>query len=353
MKRPHPRRRATSSEVARLAGVSRSTVSFVLNQTPGIAIGQETRERVLAAAAELEYVPNALARGLVSGEAKTIGLVVSRAAHLRVDAFIPQMLYSLAKYSHAYGYRVLLETTDDASQPEAYLKLIRSRQIDGLIALNMRSDDRRVLSLLERSFPLVLLGSTPKGQAEVDGVVSARKATRHLLQLGHRRVAHVAFAPEAYLATQDRLRGYRLALEEAGVPYDQALVRYADFSAESGYLAMQPLIAERPTALFAGNDTVALGAMAAILERGLRIPDDIAVVGYDDIPTAAYFAPPLTTIRTDPVEQAKLAVELLIRRIQGAPSDPPELPADLPLIVRDSCGAKARKAGAPRPDPSG
>lgn len=342
------KRRVTSQQVAKRAGVSRTTVSFVLNDVPGSNISEETRQKVFQAAAELGYVPNAAARSLVSGQTLTIGLVVSHAEHLQVDAFIPQLLYSISKNSHLHGYRVLLETVADVSAPDAYMQLVRGNRIDGLIVLNIRSDDSQLPELIRRSFPVVLLGfrewpelASKTYSVEADGREAGMRATRHLIELGHTRIAHITFSPDQYYATQDRHMGYRQALEAAGLEYQKSLVRHGNYSAESGYQAMQELLRRKPypTALFAGNDTIALGAMAAIHEHGLRIPQDLAVIGYDDIPTAPYMIPPLSTIRVSAVEHGRIAVEMLSGLMGGNPPVQNHIRLETPLVIRESCGA--------------
>ena len=339
------RKRVTIREVAQRAEVSPTTVSFVLNEVPGVNIRDETRSRVFAAAEELGYVPSAAARSLVSGQTCAIGLVIFSAKQILVDAYQPQMLYGLNHVSRKRGYRVLIEPLEDISHPHAYLELVRSRQIDGLVVMNRLEDDSELVALIERRYPVVLIGSMDHPGACYVGtndVPMARRATSHLLNLGHRRVAYISYAPRAYLGTRARLLGYQQALSRAGIAYDESLVCYADHSADSGYTAMGQLlqVASRPTALFAGNDTIALGAMAAIRENGLRIPDDIAVVGYDDIPAARFAAPPLTTIWTKPVEVGQKAGNMLIDLIEGCRPRETQLCIDCELIIRESCGAR-------------
>jgi DNA-binding LacI/PurR family transcriptional regulator len=342
-------RRTTSLAVAKRAGVSRSTVSLVLNGVPGVSFNPETRSKVLRAAEELGYVPNAAAQSLVSGQSRTIGLVVSQAEHLQVDAFIAQVLFGLSRASQQEGYRVLLETVEDVSRPDAYAHLVRGQHIDGLIVLNTRSDDAQLPELIQRNFPMVLLGFPHRlgldahtHILETDGRSAARSATAHLIRLGHRSIAHITFSQQQYYATQDRYEGYRSALAEAGLRFDSRLVRYGNYSAESGHAAMRDLLNQKrlPSALFAGNDTIAIGAMAAIHQHGLRIPEDIAVVGYDDIPTAPYTIPPLTTIRTSAVQHGQLAVQRLSQLIRGEQPSDHRVFLETPLIVRESCGAK-------------
>jgi DNA-binding LacI/PurR family transcriptional regulator len=345
------RRRTTSQQVAVRAGVSRSTVSFVLNNVPGMSFTEETRKRVLEAAEELGYVPNAAAQMLVSGETRTIGLVLAHAEHLQVDAFIPQLLYGLSRDAHALGYRVLLETVEDVSKPNAYDDLVRGQRIDGLIVVNTRSDDSQLPELIRRNFPVVLLGFpewAKFGERTVaiwtDGRAAGRTVTQHLIGLGHSKVAHITFSPEHYHATRDRRLGWQDALAVAGLN-DTGWLEHGNYSAESGFIAMQKLLKrkQRPTALFAGNDTIAMGAMAAIHQHGLRIPEDIAVVGYDDIPTAPFMVPPLSTMRVSALEHGQQAVQTLNGLLQGERPSVLVKTLETPLVIRESCGAIAPK----------
>jgi LacI family transcriptional regulator len=333
--------------------VSRSTVSLILNNAPGMKFAERTRARVLQAALELGYVPDAAARTLASGRTGTVGLIVNHAEHLLVDAFIPQVLYSLIKVSRERGFRTLVETPEDVSQPDAYIKLVRAKQIDGLVVINPRPHDEGLRQLNQEGFPLVTLGKLREAGGNkappnhsVSHRTGVRGAVRHLIKLGHRRIAHITFAPEGYGSSDRRLESYRRTLQDADLSADPALVRHGNYSAASGYTAMRSLLAERPypTAIFAGNDTIALGALAALHQHGLRVPEDMAVVGYDDIPTAAYTAPPLTTVRAPATEQGRLAGEMVLDLIEGRPVPHPRLLLDTELIVRDSCGALRRVA---------
>ena len=340
----------TIRDVAERAGVSPTTVSFVLNDVKGPSIRDDTRQRVLTATRELGYAPNAAARSLVSGQTCTIGLVIFSAEQIQVDAFQPRMLFSLNQVSREHGFRVLLEPIEDTRQPDVYSDLVRSRQIDGLVILGRRAKDAQLVALIESGFPVVLIGALHHPSAcyvGTDDILLACKATTHLLSLGHERVAYISYAPRTYLGGRARLLGYRQAHQRAGLPYDASLVGFGDHSPESGYQEMRRLlqVSPRPTALFAGNDTIAFGAMAAIRECGLRVPDDIAVVGYDDIPNARFATPPLTTIWTKAVEIGRRAGAMLIGLIQGEKLDETQVVLDGELIIRESCGAEKQQRG--------
>lgn len=336
--------RVTSQQVAKRAGVSRTTVSFILNDVPGVKFPQETRDRVFQAADELGYVPDAAARTLASGKTRTLGLVITQAEHLRiVDAFISQVIYGLNEVSGRAGFRVLIEGVENAHQPDTYTSLVRAKKIDGLLVLNSRLDDAQLSGLIDDGYPVVLIGSVGhQGEYSVTHVNKTAQAVGHLISLGHERIAHVTLAPPSDHATSfERLKIYRETLTKAGLPKDDTLVRYGNYSAESGFVAMQSLLARKPypSAVFVANDTVAIGAMAAVQQRGLRIPRDVAVVGYDDIPLAAYTAPPLTTVRQSAVESGRLAGQMLIQLVHGEKPKKRQVRLDADLIIRESCGA--------------
>jgi DNA-binding LacI/PurR family transcriptional regulator len=344
-------KRVTSLEVARHAGVSRTTVSFVLNNVEGSSISLETRTKVQNAAKELGYIPNEAARSLVSGQTRTVGLVISHAEQLQVDAYIPQLLYSMTAASHQHGYQVMLETIIKNNHTSNYVRLVEGHRIDGLIVLNTWSHDLQLPKLLERKFPVVMLG-LPRNMSmndqtflvEIDGRDAATRATKHLIDLGHSRIAHITFTPEKHDIVQPRRQGYKDALEAAGLVFDANLVRFGNYSAQSGFEAMKSLLQQepRPTALFAGNDTIAMGAMAAIKAHGLRIPEDFAVVGFDDIPTAPFMSPALTTIHAPAITQGRTAIEMLLQRMQGNIPSKQRVILESPLVVRDSCGVNLK-----------
>ena len=339
--------RVTSQQVAARAGVSRTTVSFVLNDAlPGGTISQETRARVLRAALELGYVPNSAARTLASGKTRTLGLLLPDPRHLAVDAFVPLLLYGLTEASNARGFRVLVEGM--SGDGDAYRALIASKQIDGLVVLNPRTDDVNVslLELITSGFPTVFVDDIDHPAAYT---VTQRplmgEVVERLINLGHERIAHITYAPVSYRGALERLDVYKRTLHEAGLRVDERLVRQGSLSARSGFEAMTSLLeADLPlTALFAGNDTIAFGAMAAVRERGLRIPEDVAVFGYDDLPTAAYAAPPLSTVRTDPKEQGRRAGEVLVQLVQGeTPGEKNVHVGNAELVIRASCGSAGR-----------
>lgn len=343
--------RATLGHVALHARVSRTTVSFVMNDVLTKGISEETRQKVLKAAKELGYQPHAAARSLAAGNSGTIAIIMARSDHMNVDAFLPRMISAINRRSHAHGYKVLLEGADDlGTTPGAFMDLVRGKRVDGLIITTMRHFERPyVRQLAEQGFPVVLPGNGlesfhSRGLSNVD-IGRAQTITKHLIDLGHQRIAHLGFASEEFEAVAMRRAGYERALDEAGIASDPALFATADFSAQSGYEAMQMLLARKVkfTALFSGNDTVAFGAMKALHEAGRLIPRDVALVGFDDIPLAAYANPPLTTLSMDPTTMGHEAVQMLMALINGEAYSRLVTPYDSQLIIRDSCGFTARK----------
>jgi LacI family transcriptional regulator len=336
--------RVTTNDIAREAGVSRTTVSHVLNNHPGIVLSPKTRKRVLATARKLGYVPNSAAQMLVTGRSRTIGLILSPPNLISVDAFVPIMMFGLNEACHTQGYRLLMEAIQDPADVDAYLALAKSKRIDGLIVINPRKGDAALHKVIESKFPLLVFGSSGHPQENSIGTQhdqASCQATMHLLSLGHQRIAHISYAPLVYLSARKRLEGYRAALKAADLPFKKKLFAEGNFTYESGYRAMRQILASsaHPTALFAGNDTLAIGAMVAVHEAGLSIPENFAVVGFDDVPAAAFSCPPLTTIRSHALEQGKLLGEVAIALVAGKEIGSRQDVLPLELVIRASCGA--------------
>lgn len=339
-------RRVTSKDVAERAGVSRTTVSFVLNNTPNVKISEETRQRVLAAARELDYHPVAAARSLASRRTGNIGLVLRQTpSQVFTDAFLPAVLRGLSDVLDSSGYRILLQPLAMPDASDALISLVKSQHIDGLIVSGPRSDDAGLRSLHANGFPIVLMGQLPGSDipfVDVDNKQGGFDATRHLIGLGHRRVAMITNGPLAYTASQERLAGYRWALESAGLVFDSGLIRYGDFREESGVAAMRDLLAlrPRPTAVFAASDVLAFGVLEAAKDAGLRVPDNLSVVGMDDVRLARYVVPPLTTLRLPAYELGYQAANTLLRLIDGQQPLSALLPTE--LIIRESTARPRR-----------
>jgi DNA-binding LacI/PurR family transcriptional regulator len=333
-------KRPTSADVATEAGVSRTTVSFVLNGRTDVRIPDDTRRRVLDAAERLGYHPHGPARQLAGGRSHVIAIVLQQTPEqVAADAVLADTLRGLAAAVRPGGFRVLVEpfAPDDGST--SYAALIRASQVDGLIISGPRTDDPDLGGLVRDGFPIVLQGGLPDlavASVDVDNAAGARVAVEHLIGLGHRRIACITNAPLVYTAAEQRLAGYRAALASAGIAYDEALVAPGDFDAPSGHAAMVALL-ERATfdAVFVASDVVALGAIGALRQAGKRIPEDISVVSFDDIPLAAYFHPPLTTVRLPAFELGQAAGRALLERI-AEPAAPRRTLLPTELIVRAS-----------------
>lgn len=342
-------RRVTSQDVAKRAGVSRTTVSLVLNNVQGVQISEETRKRVLEAAEDLGYVPEAAAQALASRKVQIVGLVLTRSPHhIASDTFLTQILDGLINVVHDHQMRLLIDILEPHQEKDAYHHLVQAKRVDGIILSGPRFQNDLLKALEEQNFPTVIMGQLPESDCcsvDVDNVSAAYKAVSHLIGLGHRRIACITNADLTYTAAADRLQGYRQALEDHGLTFDDGLVRFGDFDPDSGFRQMQSLLvsahsSRHPiTAVFVASDDVAFGAKASIRVHGLRIPEDIAVVGFDDVPFARYSDPPLTTIRLPAYSLGWTAGDMLIRSIQGEKPEKSTVLLETQLVVRESCGA--------------
>ncbi len=342
-------RKPSISDVAKLAGVSRTTVSYVLNNVTSIHISEPTRQRVLEAARELNYHPNAIARSLARKQTLTLALVlIVSPDRLSADAFLPGVIYGITSVTTPAGFRLLIEVVDDVSQPDSYARLIGEAHVDGMILAGARLDDTQILELRPNNFPIVLWGQLPGSDLpfiDVDNINAARVAVEHLLELGHKRIACVTNAPLQHPESKSRLQGYLNALEAYGLGYDEALVRYGDYEEQSGYEAMYSLLTapSPPTAAFVASDIVALGALRAAAAAGRRVPQDLALVGFDDIQFSQYLLPPLTTVRVPAREIGASAAKMLLDYVQrGLGHFPPHssILLETELVIRESSGAQ-------------
>lgn len=330
------RSRVTIRDVARKAGVSHQTVSRVINHS--IAVNVETRARVEAAIAELGYQPDAIARSLAEGRTRTFACFAPNL----IDYTFAAIIEGAESEIRRHGYFLISSSAPDEAAFAALIdQLVASRRTDGLLVINPYADER--YRHLSPTFPTVFIGAHPRTEpfdsVTLDDEAAAWRATQYLLELGHRRIALISGPPEED-CVQDRLRGYQRALDTAGFPLDPALVLAGDWSATSGHDAVMQLAQEGqvPTAVLALNDRMALGAIRAARDLGLAVPDQLAVMGIDDMPLASYFDPPLTTMRQDMFaigrEAARLLVGAVRRQGKSEPRQHVRLPAE--LVVRRS-----------------
>jgi len=337
-------KRATAREVAELAGVSRTTVSFVLNSVPGMRISEETRQRVFEAARQLDYHPDATARRMAYGQTRVIGFVVRQSPdQFFADHFLPQVLSGLSRCATAQSYHILFEPIPPGDETGTYARLVRERHVDGIVLSGPRFDDQELLKIHAEGAYVVLMGKLPGTSipsVDVDNIGGAHIATQHLINLGYRHIALITNAPLAYTASADRLAGYRQTLEAAGIAYQEKFVRYGSFTPQSGFDAMSSLLTldSRPTAVFVASDTVALGALQAIHQRGMNVPEDLALIGFDDIPLAEFMAPPLTSVHLPAYGLGWGAADLLIRLIAGEEIRDRHVVLETDLVMRESCG---------------
>ena len=340
---------ATIVDVARRARVSASTVSHVINGTREVA--PATRRRVEAAIEAVAYRPNALARSLRSGRSQTFGLILPDSG----NPFFAEVGREIQLAAFDAGFSVFLcNTENDPAKEQRSVNLLTHTRVDGLVlvAVDERGDALR--GLLHQRVPVVVMDrerpDLPLDTVLTDHREGGRLATRHLVALGHRRIGLVA-GPAGLSPSELRLAGHRQALEEAGLPFRSELVRHGDFHPESGRAAARALLAHprSPTAILACNDLMALGVLRAAAESGRGVPQDLAVVGYDDIELAAFTVPPLTSVAQPRREMGRAAVRLLINRLAGPGLPPQQALLPVSLTVRRSCGAGA----TPRRRPTG
>ncbi|MGE5623691.1 MAG: LacI family DNA-binding transcriptional regulator [Methanocella sp.] len=308
--------KVTISDVARRAGVSKSTVSRVMNDSPGV--GEETRVLVLGAGAELGYQPSAVARSLSTGRTKVIGLVISDIT----NPFFPDVARGVEDVCATYDYNVILCNTDNRpGKEEAHVRVLSDKGVDGIVFTSVRMGETNLEGLRRRGIPFVLAGRTLEGcpawTVEVDNFLGGCLATEHLIHLGHRDIAFVA-GPPGVSSAEQRLAGYQQALARNQLRFDPSQVYPGDFRHASGLAAAAALCADRkpPTAVFAANDFTAVGLLEGLLNLGLNVPGDISVVGFDDIALAGYPPVNLTTVSQPRYDLGATAARLLIRLIE-------------------------------------
>lgn len=329
-----PRSHVTIREVAALAGVSHQTVSRVINRSE--RVNPETRQRVEAAIEQLGYRPNAVARSMAHGRTRMLACFAPNL----IDYTFASLIEGAEQTCRQRGYFLLSASApDEAAFASLVEELLHSRRVDGLIVLNPYSDRRH--TLIPKSIPLVYAGiHTPTANADtisLDDRGGGQMVARYLLGLNHRRIACIT-GPLVEDCTRERIAGFQAELQLAGAPLDGCQMQEGDWTVESGYQAARRLIQNDGgfSAVFAQNDRMGIGAIHALREAGLRVPGDISVIGFDDIPLAAYLDPPLTTVRQEPFEIGKAAAGLLIERIE-LPERPRQhrlVPAE--LVTRQS-----------------
>lgn len=333
----------TIKDIAKIAGVSPSTVSRALNDSP--LISEETRVRIRMIAEKLGYERNELARGLVKGASGALGLIVPDIT----NPFFAEIARGVSDVAHAQGYGVLLCTTEgDLAREAEYFRFLRRKRVDGLILSAVTADDPNLSELLRNSLPFVLVSRLVRGLDAPfvlgDDKMGARLAVEHLIGLGHRRIAFIG-GPANVQSSQDRMEGYQAVLREQGLKPRAGWAVFADFTQSAGYEVARKLLRSRlrPTAIFAANDMIALGVMEAAEDLGLSIPEDLSLVGYDDISYAALPRIQLTTVAQPTYEMGRIAAEYLLAKCAGETEK--KLQCVLPprLIVRKTTAPPTNK----------
>ncbi|MCS7220532.1 MAG: LacI family DNA-binding transcriptional regulator [Anaerolineae bacterium] len=329
-------------DIAKVAEVSHSTVSRALRDSP--LISDETKARIQRIAQEMGYSPSAIARSLVTKRTQTLGLVVTSIA----DPFVAEIVRGIEERALDEGYSVILcQSQADPEREIAAVEILREKRVDAIIVTASRVGSLYLPLLEKLAVPIVLVNNQQEGRyvhsVGTDNVQGGRLAAHYLLALGHTRIGYIT-GPEWAAASRQRLEGARQALQGQGLDLDPALIAQGDGRAEGGEEAMAHLLSHPtpPTAVFCYNDMTAIGAMRAVQRAGLRVPEDISIIGYDDVALAAYVTPPLTTIKQRKYEMGFWATEIALALLNGEETIENILvPGE--LVVRESCASPSEE----------
>ncbi|MBU8685878.1 LacI family transcriptional regulator [Priestia megaterium] len=330
----------TIKDIARVAGVSVTTVSRALNGYSDV--NEKTRQKIAAVARELDYSPNTLARGLVMQKSKTIGLLVSGISRESVkDNFTFEVLCGVNERASTLGYDLILFNTNTMMQQEkTYTQLCRERRVDGAIIQGIKKEDPYLKEVVESDIPCVLVDipvhSNSVGYVTTDNALGAKKAVEHLASLGHKHIGMINGHEDAFVS-QERLNGYREALKECGLSFRSEWVVSGNFEEKKAEKATRELINRHKevTAIFCASDLMALGALKACKELGLHVPKEMSIVGYDNIVLASYSSPNLTTVGQEVYQIGYEAADLLIEMLEGKETNMKRY-LDTKLIIRES-----------------
>jgi LacI family transcriptional regulator len=329
----------TLEDIARISGVSRSTVSRVINADPNVK--ERTRDKVQEVIQNLNFQPNMAARGLAAGSTKVIGLVIPVGiSFIFSDPYFPLVIQGISSACNQLGYSIMLWLAEAKYERKTISQILYNGLIDGVIVSSMILDDPLIDRLSESNRPFITIGRHPTNEkinyVDVDNRAGAYQGVSYAVRSGHHRVALIG-GPHTTISGQDRYQGYLDALQEHGLPLIPDLVTEGEFTDPSGYQAMKRLLQQSPDAVFVASDAMAFAAMRAIQEANLRIPDDIAVIGFDDIPSAATSKPPLTTVRQPISRTGQIAAEMLIDMIEHPSPQPRRVVLPTELVIRSSC----------------
>jgi LacI family transcriptional regulator len=336
----------TLEDIAKLAGVSRSTVSRVVNNHPNVS--ENVRKHVLEVIRSTGYHPNVAARSLASQRSWMIGLVLPHSvSSIFTDPYFPHLIQGIAQACNQHDYSLgLFLVGSKEDEEKIFPRVSRRGMLDGVLVQSGHHGEPMIGRLIDSKIPMVMVGRPfkPKNVSyvDVDNVNAAYNAVSHLVRLGYQRIGTITGPSESTVGI-DRKEGYLRALAERGRTSEPSLIMEADFTESGGYYAMKELLSAKPDAIFAASDIMAIGAMRAVREAKLRVPDDIAFVGFDDLPLPNPPDPPLTTIRQPVLQFSTAAVEILIDLIENGVEPPRRIIMTTELIIRESCGASRRR----------
>lgn len=333
----------TMTDIAKMAGVSVATVSRVINDSPGVS--DENRERIGKLIEELGYQPNFTARNLVRQSTRTIAVInMQTLGQLHAQPASGRMLQGIETVLTSRGYRCTILSRDEFAQDMSGLRLIKGGSVDGILLNGAKLNDPLALELTRRNYPFVIVGRAiglvNSYYVDIDNVFGAYSAVETLIRLGHRRIAHVCGSQQTNLGVE-RLEGYRRALLDAGLEYNENLVIDAGLTRKEVYASVRSFFEntvqdKRPTAVFTFNDFVAIPVIRALLDIGLQVPHDISVIGFDDDEASQFLNPPLASIRAPIYEMGMEAAEMLLRLIGGEQIDSRQVILQTKVIERSS-----------------
>jgi LacI family transcriptional regulator, galactose operon repressor len=332
----------TLEQIAIIADVSRATVSRVINNDPNVS--EKTRARVMRVIQELNFQPNRAARSLAGGRAGVIGLVIPvGVGTIFAEPFFSLLIQGVTSESNSRDVSTMLWLAEPDYERRMITKILYNGLVDGLIISSTTSDDPLIEAICHSHMPFVIVGRYPcqdeLNYVDSDNLNGAHQAVEHLLGSGHQRIATIS-GPQNTAVGQDRYQGYVQTFHQHGLSVSPELVVESNFTDQGGYSAMQQLLPQRPDAVFVASDWMALGAMRALREVGVRVPEDIALVGFDDIPLASQTMPPLTTIRQQILQMGALASQMLLDLLDNPGSPPVQKILPTELVVRASSGPK-------------
>lgn len=330
----------TIKDVAKLAGVSVSTVSRALNGSG--YVDKTTEERVMAAIKQLNYKPSQVARGLVSKKTKTFGLILPDIT----NPFFPEVARGAEDEASRYGYNIMLCNSDwNVAKEKMYLNIMQEKCVDGIILVGSKIDDDYIKMLSNLSIPVVLLDRSTSLDIHsicTNNILGSYMATKHLIEQGYKTIAHIS-GPHQSPSAKNRLLGYRRALEESDIPFDLVLVIEGDYRITGGSLAMQRLLRLNavPDAVFCANDFMAIGALEVLQEAGVKVPDEVALVGYDGIYLSKHLYPKLTTVVQPTYQMGTAAVQVILETLGNEEGKYKHIEFDPVLKVRESSVRRA------------